>query len=208
MLLFTPNMLLIRYTTTDLFTFQQIRFLGLQRGLELNLVTGADEMFICGCVMKSDGGIGSTYNVMPKLFVRLHAAFHAGDTKLAMELQEQINQVHHHHMVACVHGLCLFLLCPGVDVCISIHISTLILLPSLSSALFRLRWSTQSGRCVADRRVPLPRAWDQHHRWHHGGVSESRVQRRPASRHCPLKALHCRTGEGTSGCPRRPPVHG
>jgi hypothetical protein len=43
--------------------------------------------------MKSDGGIGSTYNVMPKLFVRLHAAFQAGDTKLAMELQEQINQV-------------------------------------------------------------------------------------------------------------------
>jgi hypothetical protein len=41
---------LVRYTTTDLFVFQQIRFLGLQRGLELNLVTGADEMFICGFV--------------------------------------------------------------------------------------------------------------------------------------------------------------
>lgn len=43
--------------------------------------------------MKSDGGIGSTYNVMPKLFVRLREAFDADNVRLAMELQEQINQV-------------------------------------------------------------------------------------------------------------------
>jgi dihydrodipicolinate synthase/N-acetylneuraminate lyase len=54
-----------------MYTFQQIRFLSEKAGEPLNLVTGADEMFICGQVMKSDGGIGSTYNLMPKLFVQV-----------------------------------------------------------------------------------------------------------------------------------------
>eukprot|EP00038_Savillea_parva_P008744 m.178884 g.178884 ORF g.178884 m.178884 type:complete len:318 (+) comp14645_c0_seq1:59-1012(+) len=88
-----PNFKGMKYTTPDMYTFQQIRFLSEKAGTPLNLVTGADEMFICGCVMKSDGGIGSTYNLMPKLFVKLYDTFHAGDTAKAMELQEQINQV-------------------------------------------------------------------------------------------------------------------
>eukprot|EP00041_Stephanoeca_diplocostata_P018877 m.399599 g.399599 ORF g.399599 m.399599 type:complete len:318 (-) comp21151_c1_seq7:151-1104(-) len=88
-----PNFSGMKYTTSDFFTFQQIRFLAEKRGMELNLVTGADEMFVCGCVMKSDGGIGSTYNVMPKMYARMYTAFHEGNLASAMQLQEQCNQV-------------------------------------------------------------------------------------------------------------------
>jgi len=88
-----PNFKGMKYTTPDMYTFQQIRFLALKEGKPLNLVTGCDEMYICGQVMKADGGIGSTYNLMPKLFAKLHDTFRQGDTAGAMELQEQINQV-------------------------------------------------------------------------------------------------------------------
>lgn len=90
-----PNFAGCKYTTTDMFTFQQIKFLSEQDkdGPVLTLVTGCDEMNICGMVMGSDGGIGSTYNVMPKLFVQLREAFEEDRMQDAMRLQANINQV-------------------------------------------------------------------------------------------------------------------
>jgi dihydrodipicolinate synthase/N-acetylneuraminate lyase len=62
-------------------------------GLRLNAVTGPDEMAVAGLAMGSDGAIGSTYNVQPKLNVAMHNAFRAGDHKLAMQLQTKLNHV-------------------------------------------------------------------------------------------------------------------
>ena len=59
----------------------------------LNALTGPDEMALAGLVMGSDGAIGSTYNVQPRLNCALHEAFHAGDIKAAMALQDKLNVV-------------------------------------------------------------------------------------------------------------------
>ena len=43
--------------------------------------------------MGSGGAIGSTYNIMPKMFVNMRNAFESGDTAKAMVIQEQANEV-------------------------------------------------------------------------------------------------------------------
>lgn len=43
--------------------------------------------------MGADGLIGSTYNLMPAAFVRLYAAFQAGDVAEARRLQHAVNRV-------------------------------------------------------------------------------------------------------------------
>lgn len=88
-----PNFGGSKFTSTDMFTFQQIKALSQADGKVLTLVTGCDEMNICGCVMGSDGGIGSTYNLMPSLFVRLRTAFEERRLDDAMGIQTQINAV-------------------------------------------------------------------------------------------------------------------
>lgn len=88
-----PNFAGSKFTSQDMFTFQQIKQLSEQDGKQLTLVTGCDEMHVCGLVMNSDGGIGSTYNLMPNLFVRLREAFKADKTREAMRLQSDINKV-------------------------------------------------------------------------------------------------------------------
>jgi len=88
-----PNFAGSKFTSQDMYTFQQIKRLSEEDGKKLSLVTGCDEMHVCGLVMGSHGGIGSTYNLMPNLFVRLREAFKAGKTQEAMDLQGDINKV-------------------------------------------------------------------------------------------------------------------
>ena len=44
-------------------------------------------MNLCGKVMGSHGAIGTTYNVMPRMFVAMDTAFKQGDIRTAMDLQ-------------------------------------------------------------------------------------------------------------------------
>jgi len=88
-----PNFHGMKYTTPDMFTFQQIKYISEADGKPLNLLTGCDEMYICGNVMGADGGIGSTYNVMPKLFAQLYGFCKSGDYASAKKLQININRV-------------------------------------------------------------------------------------------------------------------
>ena len=50
-------------------------------------------MLICGLVMGADGGIGSTYNVMPKEFRQIIEAYKSGNIAEAKEIQEKVNAV-------------------------------------------------------------------------------------------------------------------
>lgn len=50
-------------------------------------------MNVAAMAMGSGGAIGSTYNIMPKMFVNMRNAFENGDTALAMQIQEQCNEV-------------------------------------------------------------------------------------------------------------------
>ncbi len=85
-----PNFAGLKFTDTNFFFFQQLIDLS---GGAINAITGPDEMCLSGMVMGSDGSIGTTYNLMPKLFVQMRSDFEAGRIEAAMQAQQQINRV-------------------------------------------------------------------------------------------------------------------
>lgn len=64
---------------------------------------GRDEVLVAGLLMGADGGIGTFYNLMPEVVVRLHAAARAGDWAAARAEQDRLNT-----LVRAVSGLPLF----------------------------------------------------------------------------------------------------
>jgi len=85
-----PNFAGVKFTDTNFYLFQQL--VACSDG-KINAVTGPDEMCLAGMVMGSDGAIGSTYNIMPRLFVSMYEAFHSGNVQAAMPKQAQANRV-------------------------------------------------------------------------------------------------------------------
>jgi N-acetylneuraminate lyase len=84
-----PNVVGMKYTAHDLFTMRNtIELLG-QRAL---VFSGSDEMFLPALVMGCDGSIGTTQNVAPEWFVRIHESFLAGDIETARRLQFEMNR--------------------------------------------------------------------------------------------------------------------
>lgn len=79
-----------KYTLFDYYSMHRITELN---GGDINVINGPDEMLICGLTMGADGGIGSTYNLMPDRFVRLYNAFRAGQFEEARAIQFSINRV-------------------------------------------------------------------------------------------------------------------
>jgi dihydrodipicolinate synthase/N-acetylneuraminate lyase len=80
----------VKFTDTHFYFFQQL--VDLSRG-RLNMISGPDEMCVAGMVMGSDAAIGSTYNIMPRLFVQMRRDFEAGNIRSAMEAQKRANRV-------------------------------------------------------------------------------------------------------------------
>lgn len=85
-----PNFAGIKFTDTNFYLFQ--RLVDLSEG-KLNLITGPDEMCVAGMVMGSDAAIGSTYNIMPKLYVEMRQSFEAGDIRRAMDCQLKAGRI-------------------------------------------------------------------------------------------------------------------
>ncbi len=85
-----PNFAGIKFTDTNFYFFQRLVDLA---GDRLNLITGPDEMCVAGMVMGSDAAIGSTYNIMPKVFIEMRRSFAAGDIRHAMDCQFKANRV-------------------------------------------------------------------------------------------------------------------
>ena len=80
----------IKWTYPDYFTLGRIKDID---GGNINVINGPDEMLVCGLAMGADAGIGTTYNMMPGLFVKLYDSFRAGDTVTARNIQHAINKV-------------------------------------------------------------------------------------------------------------------
>jgi N-acetylneuraminate lyase len=80
-----PGVAGLKFTSFDLYSLRQLRAEG---GVIFN---GHDEVLAAGLLMGADGGIGSTYNVMPELFVTLWRHVQAGDWAAAIATQDQIN---------------------------------------------------------------------------------------------------------------------
>lgn len=79
-----PNVSGIKFTSTDMFKFSMLR----RRRPDSSYFFGFDEIYLTGGVLGADGGIGTTYNVLGKLYVALDAAMRAGDLARAQELQD------------------------------------------------------------------------------------------------------------------------
>lgn len=77
----------LKYTASDLYLLQD-----LIRKVNNKWITfsGYDEMFLPALTMGVVGGIGSTQNVLPEIFVQIYNNFIQGNIKKAMELQKRL----------------------------------------------------------------------------------------------------------------------
>jgi Dihydrodipicolinate synthase/N-acetylneuraminate lyase len=80
----------VKFTSYDFYTLMQLRS---AVGERFTIFNGGDEVLLFGLVAGSDGGVGTTYNVMPKQFRALYDAFRRGDIAEAKLQQEKINRV-------------------------------------------------------------------------------------------------------------------
>jgi N-acetylneuraminate lyase len=80
----------IKYTAS---THYEIMRLKEELGKDYVIFSGADEMAMSGLSFGADGIIGSFYNMIPELFLKLYAAVRAGDLPAAAEFQRQANAV-------------------------------------------------------------------------------------------------------------------
>lgn len=82
-LLRAPSVAGMKYTAKDLFEFTRLR----QAAPEKKCFFGSDEMFIAAVAAGTDGGIGSTYNLIGDVYVGIQRAVAAGDLDTARALQ-------------------------------------------------------------------------------------------------------------------------
>ena len=79
----------IKHTSQNLFELEMFKHLK----RELVVFNGFDEMLVAGLSMGADGGIGSTYNFMPKIILDIYNNFNAGDIRAAQKAQEKANRI-------------------------------------------------------------------------------------------------------------------
>ncbi len=80
-----PNVFGVKFTDFDLYR------LSLLARPDRCLFNGRDEVLAAGLLMGANGGIGTFYNLVPELFVRIYAAAAAGRWVEAREAQQRVN---------------------------------------------------------------------------------------------------------------------
>lgn len=85
-----PNVQGFKYSAFDMYLLEQILALG---GGTLNVFSGPDQLLAPMLTVGVDGAIGTTYNLLPRHFVKLYETFRAGDMAGARVLQSQANRV-------------------------------------------------------------------------------------------------------------------
>lgn len=82
-----PNVFGVKFTDFNFYLMQRL----VQRGkLVFN---GYDEALAAGLLMGAQGGIGSTYNVMPEVYLSIYQAAAQGDWNRARKIQVGVNDV-------------------------------------------------------------------------------------------------------------------
>ncbi len=90
---------------------QDIRAFKDAGGDKLMLLNGPDEQYVAGRMMGADGGIGSTYNIMPQLFLYAERCLQDGRVEDARRVQQDIYGIiqvmtsGHGHLIAFVKEL-------------------------------------------------------------------------------------------------------
>lgn len=80
----------LKYTLRDYYDLSMLKQIN---GGDINIINGPDETLLGGLAMGADGGIGSTYNFCPELFVNIWNKFHAGDFDGARKDQALVNNI-------------------------------------------------------------------------------------------------------------------
>lgn len=81
-----PNVVGLKYTDYDLYTMLRLKRQG------ATVFYGRDEMIAAGLLFGADGGIGSFYNVIPRLFLKLRQRVLESEYDTAMGDQALINE--------------------------------------------------------------------------------------------------------------------
>jgi N-acetylneuraminate lyase len=82
-----PNVAGLKFTDFDLFALSRISLAG------HTIFNGRDEVFAAGMLMGAHGGIGSFYNLVPEMFVRVYDRAAAGNWAEARQVQDRINEL-------------------------------------------------------------------------------------------------------------------
>jgi N-acetylneuraminate lyase len=84
-----PKIVGVKHTSQNLYQLERLK----SAAPHAVVYNGYDEMFVGGFAMGADGAIGTTFNVMGRLFVRIFDALKAGDLPGALALQSRANAV-------------------------------------------------------------------------------------------------------------------
>jgi N-acetylneuraminate lyase len=84
-----PQIIGVKHTSQNLYQLERLK----TAAPNAVIYNGFDEMFMGGVAMGADGGIGTTYNFMGRLFVDLYSALRAGRMDEASALQRRANDV-------------------------------------------------------------------------------------------------------------------
>lgn len=79
----------VKFTAMDLFQFEELR----NAAPEKSFYFGTDEMFIGAAAAGTDGGIGSTYNLIGDVYVGIQNAIATGNIDEARKLQRKANDL-------------------------------------------------------------------------------------------------------------------
>jgi N-acetylneuraminate lyase len=82
-----PNVVGLKFTDFDLFKLSSIKKAGYV------VFNGRDEVLVAGLLMGADGGIGSTYNLIPELYARIYERAKQQRWKEAHRVQDQANEL-------------------------------------------------------------------------------------------------------------------
>ena len=91
-----PNMLGVKMTIPNYYYFEQLK----TQMPDMVLLNGPDESLLAGLVMGADGGIGTSYNILPGTVADIYNNFVQGNTEKALEAQKKLN-----HLIASVAGM-------------------------------------------------------------------------------------------------------
>ena len=84
-----PKIIGVKHTSQNLYQLERLK----TAAPDAVIYNGFDEMFVGGVAMGADGGIGTTYNFMGRLFVDMYNALRAGRLDEANALQHRANDV-------------------------------------------------------------------------------------------------------------------
>lgn len=79
-----PNVAGAKFTRSS---YYELYLLSRLKKGRIHLLNGPDETLICGLMMGAEGGIGSTYNIMPGVYQKIYRAFLHKDMEKAQKWQ-------------------------------------------------------------------------------------------------------------------------